>query len=173
MKKNKQNFINPSLYLITEKDIPKALECLKDAFKNDPLWLEVFKNSPDPDKSRSAFFMCPLLYGIKYGKVYATSDKLEGIAIWLSDKYANMTIWRMFRCGALPYGMKMDKQAMKKLAIVSKQIGHDRKKLMRGKSYIYLMIIGISSSLHGKGHYCCWRSAGRCIERTGWSSHRI
>jgi len=140
-----------ALYRLTKKDIPKAVECLKDAFKNDPLWTEVFKNDPDKDHALSAFFMIPLLYGMKFGKVYATSPEIEGVAVWAPGKYANMTMWGMLRCGALSYGTKFGKETVRNLSIVSQQLGPARKRLMKNKPYIYLMIIGVSSAAQEKG----------------------
>ncbi|MDO9535332.1 MAG: GNAT family N-acetyltransferase [Bacillota bacterium] len=140
-----------SLYRLTKEDIPKAVACLKDAFKDDPLWAEVFKHEPDRDKALSGFFTTPLLYGMKFGKVYATSSEIEGVAVWVPGKHANMSVWGMLRCGALSYGMKMGKESMSNLSIVSKQLGPDRNRLMKNKPYKYLTIIGVCSLVQGKG----------------------
>ena len=142
---------NSTLYSLAREDIPKAVETLKDAFSTDPLWEKVFKEDPDKDKTLTAFFTCPLLYGMKYGKACATSPSAEGVAVWVPGKYADMNIWGMLRSGALIYGMKMGRQSAQKLAIVSKQTGHKRKKLMKGHAYMYLIIIGVSSQAQGKG----------------------
>ncbi len=140
-----------SFYRLTKEDIPRAVECLKDAFKDDPLWREVFKNDPDKDNALSGFFTCPLLYGMKYGKAYASSPDIEALAVWVPGRYADMTMWRMLRCGALRYGTKMGKESMSNLSIVSKQLGAERKRLMKNKPYVYLTIIGVSSAAQGKG----------------------
>ncbi len=140
----------PSLYPLKKEDIPKAVDSLKDAFKDDPLWAEIFKEESNKDEALSAFFTCPLLYGMKFGKVYAASPRLEGIAAWVHGKYSDMSMWRMLRCGALPYGMKMGKETIKNLNII-KQVVSDRERMMKGKPYIYILIIGISSPYQGKG----------------------
>ncbi len=62
-----------------------------------------------------------------------------------------MTMWRMLRCGALSNGAKMGKETMSNLSIVSKQLGSERKRLMKNKPYVYLTIIGVSSTAQGKG----------------------
>jgi len=142
---------NSTLYSLTREDIPKAVESLKDAFSNDPLWEQVFKEDPEKDQSLTAFFTCPLLYGMKFGKACATSPSAEGVAVWVPGKYANMGMWGMLRSGALFYGMKMGKQSASNLAIVSKQTGHKRKMLMKNHAYKYLTVIGVSSSARGKG----------------------
>ncbi|TYQ15841.1 UNVERIFIED_CONTAM: acetyltransferase (GNAT) family protein [Acetivibrio alkalicellulosi] len=140
-----------ALYHLTKEDIPRAVDCLKDAFKNDPLWNEVFKEDPNKEKVLSFFFRCPLLYGMKYGEIYATSSALEAIAVCVPGKYSNMTIWRMLRCGALLSGTRMGKETLRNLSILQKQLAPDRKRLMKDKPYTYLMIIGVTSSCQGKG----------------------
>ncbi len=139
------------LYRVTKADIPPAVQCLKDAFRDDPLWTVVFKDDPDKDKSLSGFFTCPLLYGMKFGTAYATSRDIEGVAAWVPGRYADMTMWRMLRCGALAYGAKMGRSTVRNLSIVSNKLGSDRKRLMKNKPYTYLTIIGVSPEAQGKG----------------------
>lgn len=143
--------ITSHIYRLTKEDIPGAVKCLKDAFKDDPLWAVVFQNDPDRENALSAFFTIPLLYGMKFGKAYATSPEIEGVAVWVPGKYADMSMWGMLRCGAMSYGTKMGRVSVRNLAIVSKQVGPYRKKLMKNRRYLYLMIIGISSTEQGKG----------------------
>ena len=88
---------------------------------------------------------------MKYGKVYATSPEIEGVAVWVPDKHADMTMWGMMRSGGLSYGMKMGKETIRNLSIISKQLSSDRKRLMKNKPYIYLTIIGVISAMQGKG----------------------
>jgi len=140
-----------SLHRLTKEDISRAVECLKDAFEDDPLWAEVFKNDPDRDNALTGFFTCPLLYGMKFGKAYATSPEIEGVAAWVSDKYANMTMWHMLLSGALPYGSKMGKETLRNLSTVNRYIRPRRRSLMKNKPYMYLVIIGISSAAQGNG----------------------
>ncbi len=140
-----------SLYSFTREDVPRAVECLKDAFRDDPLWREVFRDDPNKDKSLTAFFTCPLLYGIKFGKACATSPKIEGVAVWVPGRHANMTMWGMLRSGALAYGARMGKESVRNLSIVSRRLGPERRKWMKKKPYLYLTIIGVSSQAQGKG----------------------
>ena len=140
-----------NLYSLTREDIPKAVETLKDAFNSSPLWEAVFKEDPDKDQALTAFYTCPLLYGMKFGKVCATSPSAEAVAVWLPGKYTDMGTWGMLRSGALFYGMKLGKQSVRNLAIVSNQTGRKRKRLMKNHTYKYLAVIGVSSSCQGNG----------------------
>lgn len=143
--------VESSLYRLTREDIPRAVECLKDAFQDDPLWEKVFKDDPNRDGALTGFYTCPLLYGMRYGRAYAISPDLEGVAVWVPGNYSHMTLWGMLRSGALAYGMKMGRESARNLGIVNKQLGPARKRLMRNKPYLYVMIIGVSSAAQGKG----------------------
>jgi hypothetical protein len=89
-----------NLYKVEKKDIPKAGAVLADAFQQDPIWKRVLEET-EIDMKR-AFFQGPVRYCSKYGKAYATSEYLEGIAAWVPGDLADMTIWRMMRCGSSP-----------------------------------------------------------------------
>ena len=140
-----------TLYRLTKEDMPKAVACLMDAFAEDPIWAEVFKHDPNKEQALYGFFACPLLYGLKYGKVYATSVDIESVAVWVPGKLANMSFLRMLLSGAMSYGAKMGRESMRRLSITAKQMGPDRRRLMKNTPFIYLMIIGVSPAEQGKG----------------------
>jgi len=89
--------------------------------------------------------------GKRYGKAYATSREIEGVAVWVPGKYADMNMWGMLRSGAFIYGAKMGRESLSNLSIVSNHLKPSRKKLMKNKPYEYLMIIGISPASQGNG----------------------
>jgi len=140
-----------TLYRLTKEDLPKAVACLKDAFAEDPLWAEVFKHDPNKEQALNGFFACPLLYGLKYGKVYATSADIESAAVWVPGKLADMSFLRMLLSGAMSFGAKMGRESMRRLSITAKQMGPDRRRLMKNTPFVYLMIIGVSSAAQRKG----------------------
>ena len=72
-----------NLYKVQRKDIPKAGVVLADAFQNDPVWKVVLAGARIEQKR--AFFGSAVRYGVSYGKAYATSEALEGIAAWVSE----------------------------------------------------------------------------------------
>ncbi len=140
-----------ALYRLTKSDMPAAVYALKDAFKDDPLWEKVFKDDPDKDRALSAFFTCPLLYGMKFGKACAVTPSAEGVAVWVPGRYADMGTWGMLCSGALFYAVKMGRDTIQNLAIISKQTNLKRNRLMRGRAYTYLAMIGVASAVQGKG----------------------
>ena len=80
-----------SLYKIKKKDIKAAGMVLAKAFEQDPVWAEILKD--ESFKSKCKFWESPIIYGLKYGEVYAPTDKIEGVIVWLPGKYSVMNIW--------------------------------------------------------------------------------
>ncbi len=139
------------LHPIRKPDIPAAVDALTDSFQDDPLWNVVFRDDRNEGRSRRAFFECPLRYGLSYGKVYASSPALEGIAVWVPGRLSDMSFWRMLRCGAVRAAMGMDKESVRRLKVLSDTVVPDRKRHMKGRSYSYVMIIGVRSEHQGQG----------------------
>jgi len=139
------------LYKLQKSDIPEAVAVLADAFQHDPIWNKVFEDEPKNSKKLCAFFETPVRYCLKYGEVYATSEKLEGVAAWVPGDLADMTIWRMVRSGAIKSGIKMGSRLAKKMKPAFTPLHADRTENMKGKSFIYLQIIGVASEFQGQG----------------------
>lgn len=140
------------LYQLTRKDLPQAVTCLKNAFRDDPLWREVFRDDPNREQSLTSFYTIPLLYAMRYGGVYAPSPRIEGVAVLLPAKHAGMPTWGMLVSGALRHGARLGKGTLNNLAIVSKQLTTDRQRLMSGKAYQYLAGLGVDPDLQGQGY---------------------
>jgi ribosomal protein S18 acetylase RimI-like enzyme len=144
---------NEGCYKLQKEDIQKAGVALADAFQNDSIWKLFFKEEATLGQ-KGLFFETPVRYCIKYGKIYATSEQLEGIAAWVPGSYADITTWRIIQSGALISGIKAVR-ACTKLAQQQEQIfkplNEARKNNMEGREYIYLLIIGISSAFQGQG----------------------
>ena len=101
---------------------------------------------------KEVFFQGPVRYCPKYGQVYASSEDIEG---WVPNEYADMTIWRGIRSGSIKSSLRMDIRTGARLAgkmiPIFSPLEADRKENMRGRSYIYLIIIGVASEYQGQG----------------------
>lgn len=140
------------VYEVQKNDTKKACETFMEAFADDPLWNRVFGDDPDKNKSLEGFFTIPVLYGIKYGRVFASTPDLEGVAVWLPGEKSYMGFTGLLKSGALSAGAKIGKSSMKNLSVLSKQLEPDRKRIMKGKKFIYLMIIGVRPENQGMGY---------------------
>jgi ribosomal protein S18 acetylase RimI-like enzyme len=137
------------LYRLQKKDAQRAGAVLTAAFRHDPVWNAVFDGVNS--ERRIGAFETPVRYCLKYGEVYASSPALEGVAAWVPGELADMTFWRMFRCGAIWSGMKMGLTASRRMMPVFAPIEVDRKATMQGKSYTYLLVIGVAPQFQGQG----------------------
>jgi len=138
-----------NLYQLQKHEAAQAGVVLNDAFQEDPVFNAIFTGAAP--EQRIAFFTTPVVYCLKYGKVYAPSEQLEGIAAWVPGKYADMNFIRLLLSGAFWPGMKMGTEFSQKIATVFKPIDEDRKVQMRGRDYLYLLIIGIAPQYQGQG----------------------
>jgi len=139
------------LYKVQKGDIARIGKVLPNAFQNDPLWNKIFEGEPDFKKKYRAFFEVPVRYCLKYGEVYAPSEDLEGIVAWVPGKYADMTMWRIIRSGAMGAAIRMGSNASKKMGTIFKQVTEDRNEHMAGHNFLYLLIVGVATELQGKG----------------------
>lgn len=137
------------LYRLQKKDARRAGAMLTEAFRHDPVWNAVL-DGVAPER-RTGAFETPVRYGLHYGEVYAPSAALEGVAVWVPGELADMTFWRVFRCGAIWPGMRMGMAATRKMMPVFAPIEKDRKATMQGKSYLYLLVIGVAPRFQGQG----------------------
>jgi ribosomal protein S18 acetylase RimI-like enzyme len=138
-----------NLYKVQKNDILKAGVVLADAFQHDPVWKKVLEEANIDQKH--AFFESPVRYGLKYGEVYAPSEHLEGIAAWVPSDFADMTFWRAIRSGSFSSVMKMGMRRALKMKSIFEPLEADRKANMKGRVYVYLMIIGVASEFQGQG----------------------
>jgi len=137
------------LYRLQKKDSQRAAMVLTDAFEHDPIW-QVLLSDATPTQKVGAF-ETPLLYCLKYGQVYATSENLEGIAAWVPGEWAAMTPWRMVRSGAMRAALKLGWKTAKKMEPVYAPLEAHRQETMQGKTFIYLQIIGVAAACQGQG----------------------
>jgi len=108
------------------------------------MWKEVFD---EEDKNR-VLTEVMVRFCLKYGKVLATSDNLEGVmAIAPHDK--EMNTLRVILSGSFFLSMKISKEA-KKMEILSKAV-EEAKKSLNLDPHIHLLIMGVSQEFQGKG----------------------
>jgi ribosomal protein S18 acetylase RimI-like enzyme len=142
-----QKFNN--LYPLKKRDIENAGIVLAESFTDDPLWSLIITDDVDSKKLALAF-QVPLFYALRYGIINATSENLEGIAVWLPHQYADMSFWRVIRSGAIFPGLKLGKEVGSKMRVL-KPLQEDRKLNIK-PPYYYLYIIGVTPEYQKKGY---------------------
>jgi len=141
-----------NLHKVKKSEISKAALVLADAFKEDPLFKSIFG---DAEKNKYKYILIAkfmLRYCHKYGDVYASSEKFEGIMAITQDEYSYMSFWRMIRSGSIFPFLRIGFKSFMKVAGSLGPIDEGRKKHMKNKSFAYLQIIGVASENQGKGY---------------------
>lgn len=140
-----------SLYRLTFADASRAGEAMADAFSHDPLWTKIFEGESDLERRYQACFEVPVRHCLKYGDVYATSENLEGVAAFVPHRFADMSFWRMLRSGALGCGMRMGITAARRMSDL-RVLSADRARIAAERPHMYLLVLGVRTAHHGKGH---------------------
>jgi len=149
----------------------RASKVLADAFQHDPIWNKICKGEPDTGKRFQAFFEGGVRYCLKYGEVYAPSEDLEGVMGFVPGKYADMTWWRAIRSGTVGVGMRMGLSAAAKMATIFKPVTADRRENMTGRTFLYVLVIGVSTERQGKGFVR--KLMDTAVEKSEREGHRL
>lgn len=144
-----QGPIDP-LYRLQRCDASRAGVMLAASFAEDPIWQALFGQEA-ASASRYATFETPIRYCLSFGQVWAISAALEGIVAWLPAHRARMSIAGLLWSGAIWSGLRMSPRLGVKTQSVFQLIEKDRDAHMRGKIYLYLLILGVAPAWQGQG----------------------
>ncbi|MFW9878230.1 MAG: GNAT family N-acetyltransferase [Candidatus Thorarchaeota archaeon] len=70
------------LFRLKKNQVKPAAKVLTRAFENDPLFIAYFPDPTKRVKQKYHLMKYVIRYCIRFGEVYTTSPKLEGIALW-------------------------------------------------------------------------------------------
>jgi ribosomal protein S18 acetylase RimI-like enzyme len=143
--------IKRMLYRVQKGDITRAGKILADAFQNDPAWSKIFEGVSHREKRLSANYEVAIRCGLKYGEVYASSQNLEGIIAWVPGRYADMKTWHLLCSGATGAVMRIGLNVLKRMAPVYKPVTEYRREYMADHEFLYLLVFGVATELHGRG----------------------
>ena len=141
-----------NLQKVKKSEIREATLVLADAFKEDPLFKVLFGDAVKNSYKYTLVAKFMIKYCYKYGDVYASSEKFEGIMAITRDEYTYMSLWRMIRGGSIFPFLSIGFKSFMKVASALSPIDEARKKHMKNMSFVYLQIIGVASENQGKGH---------------------
>jgi len=79
-----------NLVRLHEVDIKQAALVLTKSFQQYPLLVQKYPDESQRKKAAYYFFLVIVGYGIRWGEVYATSPRMEGIAVWYRSEYFPM-----------------------------------------------------------------------------------
>jgi len=139
------------LYRLDMKDLDKASEVLGRAFFDDPDTMKILPDDDARKKKLKHFFKCFVKFGLLYGEVYAPSNELEGISVWVHSSTKDMTIWRNLRSGFMGLILKVNGKAMNVFSSYGKQMDEAMKTVISGEHW-FLFIIGVDPKHQRKGY---------------------
>ncbi|MBN1319555.1 MAG: GNAT family N-acetyltransferase [Thermoleophilia bacterium] len=139
-----------SFYRLTFEDAFRGGEAMADAFAKDPLWRRIFEGESDLPRRYQACFEVPVRHCLKYGRAYAASEALEGVAAFVPGTLSDMSFWRMFRSGAMGCGMRMGMTAASRMGDL-RLLSKDRAQITAARPCVYLLVLGVRRAHQGKG----------------------
>ena len=84
---------------LSKKHITSAGIILGMALKDDPVSIHVLPDSNERILKIKHVFQATTCVGVRYGQAYASSESLEGVAIWIPYETFKEYKFRMLRCG--------------------------------------------------------------------------
>lgn len=149
-KKNNQSRLDEIIELPKDQ-LDEAIEMTSRAFVDYPTTAHML---PDEEERREKIkygFIPTFRYGMKYGIVHATSQNLEGIAIWLPPKRVHVSMWSMLRLGGFKAFRKSGWKVMKRGMPIFRYMGpaHERNAPMK---HWYLQTLAVDP-IHQKQGY--------------------
>jgi ribosomal protein S18 acetylase RimI-like enzyme len=140
-----------SLCQLQANYVEPAAIMLSRAFFDDPLFIYFFPNASERMGKSKVFFQMLLRYVVHHGESYATSPRIEGVAIWLRYGKTGISNLGMLRSGALSMALGIGLKATVKMLRFNEQAGTVHKRHAPFNHWC-LQSLGVAPLLQGKGH---------------------
>lgn len=136
---------------LTKKEIHRASEVLSKALYRDPQTEYFFPDLSERNKKLPVIFKFIVQYGILYGEVYATSEKLEGVMIITRSENVRKTLPRLIRSGGLKVILHTGWVFYKKQKLIADYIDMIHERYAPFKHW-YLDPLGVEPKHQGQGY---------------------
>jgi len=140
-----------NLIQLNKSHVKPAAEVLVRAFHDYALALYFIPDTAKRDGISPDFFRVAIGYCLKYGEVYATSENLEGIAIWLHSDYFPMTFWRLIRSVPLSVMLRFSTRGGARMRHLGEFIYETHMRLAPFEHW-FLETIGVAPEFQGEGY---------------------
>ena len=136
---------------LNRSHVKRATKALIRAFWNHPPLQYYFPDKAERERIAPYFFSVSVFNGIRYGEVHATSQDLEGIAVWLpSDNYP-VTLWRLLRSVPLSEILGFGIYRGSRMRGLGQYIDAVHSRLAPFKHW-FLQAIGVDPQFQGRGY---------------------
>ena len=138
------------LFRVTGSMVRRASQVCGRAFQGERMFISLVPDEATRGRSLPHIFEVLIRYGVLYGEVYATSEELEGVAVWLPFEAVKMSPWRTLRSGGLSLLTKVNWGV---LATFQRFEAAERRTHERLASFPhwYLALIGVDPRFQGRG----------------------
>jgi ribosomal protein S18 acetylase RimI-like enzyme len=95
-------------------------------------------------------WLCPSLrYGFLYGEVH-TTQRIDGVAVWLVPEHPAMTVWGMLRAGIVTTRLRLGRKAFSRLTQYLKCSARAAEECVPGPHW-HLLQLAVDPSCQGRG----------------------
>jgi ribosomal protein S18 acetylase RimI-like enzyme len=141
---------NGNLLRLTLKERDAGAAVLGRAFAEYELFRYYFPDERERCAAAGTTGFIALSICLKYGEVYMTSEKLEGVAAWLPPGKAPSGGWQTLRSVSLSVLFRSARQGAGRMRAYGRYIDQLHRKLVPYPHW-YLQIIGVDPSYQGQG----------------------
>lgn len=140
-----------SILRLNIKQVKQAAEMAGRAFHSYPLTTYFYPDPTERKAQATKGFKSLLRFGIKYGEVYVTSPKMEGLAMWLPSENADKTLWRNIGCGNISALLGLVRRKPTRQSIYGRYTNSIRKR-RAPVPYMYLQLLAVDPAYQGRGY---------------------
>jgi ribosomal protein S18 acetylase RimI-like enzyme len=153
---------NSELLRLTLKERDAGAAVLGRAFREYELFRYYFHDETERRAAAGRLSFIELSVCLKYGEVYASSEKLEGVAAWLPPGKAPFGIWQIMRSVPLSTLFRFGRQGASRIRAYGRFVDNLHRRLVPYPHW-YLQIIGVDRAYQGQGF--CSRLLRPVLER--------
>lgn len=124
---------------------------LARVFKDNPINEYAFPNLEERMKKMPYAYQFVLRYNLLYGKVFVTSPRLEGLAVWVPSVNLETSFWGRLVSGAIWPAINMGIEAGMRMGELDEYVNRRHRKLISAKHW-YLLLLGVDPQYQGKGY---------------------
>ncbi|MBN1693065.1 MAG: GNAT family N-acetyltransferase [Dehalococcoidales bacterium] len=139
-----------NLIRLTKADMKGAAEVLARAFHDYPLSVYFEQNEDKRRKTSPRIYRSMINHGLKYGEVYATSPRYEGVAVWFSEKSRHDAWWTNIISGRFFVPLIVGIRSTKRQMAFGKYAMAARKRAAPFPHW-YLQMLGVDPQYQGQG----------------------
>jgi hypothetical protein len=139
-----------SIVQIQKDSAESAIGVLVRVFQDYPLLHFYYPDESIREKITFYFLSFMVYSGIRYGKVYASSSNMEGVAVWIPSSNYPMTFWKLLRSVPLSTIINFGRYGGSKMRQFGDYLDSVHKRLAPFRHW-FLQTIGVDLSFQGKG----------------------